>query len=577
MPAEQHRHLDRRSGRRRFGQHEHRLVALAEAAGAAPAGLRIAVGGQRGADGVFAEVVLGVAFRGRSDAGRPAVHAHLELAEEEVALRPLVAAQAGAVRRQAVVRQGLEPDGAHRLGRRLQAQVVAVALGGVAGTEHGAVRLHGEQRQVRAGLLRPQQLPGNGQAPLLLQPAGKSGVDTAAGLGGRPLGGQLAQQPGRLLEPGLVLGGKLRIRQVQIGLVGVVEEGHQPVVFGVGDRIELVGVALAALQGQPQPSGAGGGHAVGHGVEPEFQRIDAALLVEHRVAVETRGDLLVEGGAGQQVAGELLDREPVERHVGVEGADHPVAVRPDAALAVLLVAVGVRVAGQIEPAPGPAFAVVRRFEQPVDVAFDHRRRPGTGRTVVAHECLQFGHGGRQACQVKRQPAGQGVRFGRRRLFQARGRQFLEDKRVDRIVHAPGGGPGHRRRHRLGKGPVRGILRAFLHPALEDRLLSLGDRLFRRRWRHEFIRVRMEDAGDEFAGGGLAGHKGARARLRRLQRLFTDVQAQPALAALLVRTVAVVAVVGQDGPDVALKIQRGGGKRRGKRQENGGGRSAHGGS
>ena len=34
-------------------------------------------------------------------------------------------------------------------------------------------------------------------------------------------------------------------------------------------------------------------------------------------------------GVGQQVAGELLEREPVERHVGVERVDDVVAVRPD--------------------------------------------------------------------------------------------------------------------------------------------------------------------------------------------------------------------------------------------------------
>ena len=33
-------------------------------------------------------------------------------------------------------------------------------------------------------------------------------------------------------------------------------------------------------------------------------------------------------GAGQQVAGDLLDQEPVERLVAVEGGDHPVAPGP---------------------------------------------------------------------------------------------------------------------------------------------------------------------------------------------------------------------------------------------------------
>ena len=41
-----------------------------------------------------------------------------------------------------------------------------------------------------------------------------------------------------------------------------------------------------------------------------------ADAVEHRHAVEAGGDALLERRAGEQVAGQLLDREPVEGHVG---------------------------------------------------------------------------------------------------------------------------------------------------------------------------------------------------------------------------------------------------------------------
>ncbi len=85
---------------------------------------------------------------------------------------------------------------------------------------------------------------------------------------------------------------------------------------------------------------------------------------------------------GQQVAGELLDREPVERQVAVEGVDDPVAVLPDRARGVDAVAVGVGVAGQVEPVPRPALAVVRRGEQAVDeplVGVGRGRRRGTRR------------------------------------------------------------------------------------------------------------------------------------------------------------------------------------------------------
>ena len=50
-------------------------------------------------------------------------------------------------------------------------------------------------------------------------------------------------------------------------------------------------------------------------------------------------DFLIERRARQQIAGQLLDRELVERHVRVERADDPVAPRPQFAVAVHLVAV----------------------------------------------------------------------------------------------------------------------------------------------------------------------------------------------------------------------------------------------
>ena len=71
-------------------------------------------------------------------------------------------------------------------------------------------------------------------------------------------------------------------------------------------------------------------------------------------------------GIGQQVAGELLDDEPVERLVGVEGVDDPVAVGPGLAIVVEVQAVGVAVAGGVEPEPRHVLAVAGRVEQAVD-------------------------------------------------------------------------------------------------------------------------------------------------------------------------------------------------------------------
>jgi hypothetical protein len=100
------------------------------------------------------------------------------------------------------------------------------------------------------------------------------------------------------------------------------------------------------------------------------------------------GEDLLGVGVGQQVAGELLDREAVERQVGVERVDHPVAVAPGVgAVVVLFVAVRVGVARLVEPVAAPALAEVRGRQEPIDEAVDRvrarvarrRRRPRSTR------------------------------------------------------------------------------------------------------------------------------------------------------------------------------------------------------
>ena len=146
--------------------------------------------------------------------------------------------------------------------------------------------------------------------------------------------------------------------------------------------------------------------------------------------MEAGGDLLVVGGGRQQVARQLLGGELVERHVAVQGVDHPVAVLPDRARAVNAVAVGVGVAGGVEPVLAPPLAVVRAGEQAVDLLL-----VGVGGPVI-QELVQFLRSRRQAGQVQADAAQErGLwRFGRRLdpfLFESR-----EDEPVDRVA-APG--------------------------------------------------------------------------------------------------------------------------------------------
>jgi hypothetical protein len=60
---------------------------------------------------------------------------------------------------------------------------------------------------------------------------------------------------------------------------------------------------------------------------------------------------------GEQVAGDLLHEELAVGHVAVESVDHPVSPGPHLPHLILFVAVGVGVAGEVEPVAGPLLAV----------------------------------------------------------------------------------------------------------------------------------------------------------------------------------------------------------------------------
>ena len=90
-------------------------------------------------------------------------------------------------------------------------------------------------------------------------------------------------------------------------------------------------VALCALDGQAEDAFADGVHAVEHRFHAELFGIDAAFLVDHRVAEEAGGDDVVLGRVRQQVAGELSDDEAVVRKVFVQRVDDPIAIGPNLA------------------------------------------------------------------------------------------------------------------------------------------------------------------------------------------------------------------------------------------------------
>src|SRR5438034_488566 len=100
-------------------------------------------------------------------------------------------------------------------------------------------------------------------------------------------------------------------------------------------------------------------------------------------------------GGLQLVAGDLPADEAVERHVLIERLDDAVAVLVRVwAVVVVFVAGAFAEAGDVEPVPAPALAVVRRGEQAVDETF-----VGVGR-LVTEPSLDFLARRRQADQVE---------------------------------------------------------------------------------------------------------------------------------------------------------------------------------
>ena len=108
-------------------------------------------------------------------------------------------------------------------------------------------------------------------------------------------------------------------------------------------------VALRAAERHAHPGRGRRVGAIDRVDDAKLLRVGAPLLVVAVEPVESRADLLHDGGVGQQVAGKRLDRELVEGHVGVKRLDDRVAVGMVGPVAVILVAARIAEPGQVEP------------------------------------------------------------------------------------------------------------------------------------------------------------------------------------------------------------------------------------
>jgi hypothetical protein len=103
-----------------------------------------------------------------------------------------------------------------------------------------------------------------------------------------------------------------------VGISGIIKEGEDLEIFGVGDGVVFMSVALSAGHGRPHPGGERGIDAVDDSGVAELFVIRAALAVGHGIAMEGgRGQLLFPRFR-QQIAGDLFKGELIKRFVGVE-------------------------------------------------------------------------------------------------------------------------------------------------------------------------------------------------------------------------------------------------------------------
>ena len=334
-------------------------------------------------------------------------------------------------------------------------------------------------------------------------------------------------------------------------------------------------VADGAARREPHPDRGGRLRAIPRGEHEVFLGDDAPFVRRHVAAVEAAGDLRVENGVDvatrqflrDEISGELQDREPVERHVLVEGADYPLPVGPHLAEVVEVDAVGVAVAGIVEPVAAAVLAPLRLHEQAVDEPF-----VGVG-VGVGHERLHVGRLGGQARDVEREPAGErppvGFGGGREALLL----EPREDEPVDRVLY-----PRcviHRRRLRplrWNERPVGLVLRPLPDPPQQQVFLGRRERLLHGRRRHHLVGVVGKDP--------VEGH--ARIGVARNDRAALDcrvplVEPQVGLASGAVGPVTAEAVFDQDRSDVLVVREFTGGDYRaaGQKSQHGDDREAGG--
>ena len=220
----------------------------------------------------------------------------------------------------------------------------------------------------------------------------------------------------------------------------------QGVVILNRNRVELMVVTAGARHGESEE---GLGARVDTFVDDVVRVVEALTDGEEAECGETR---IVRGDAGDAVGSELLDDELVVRLIVVQRVDDVIAIGPsvgetvileEAVTLVDLEAAGIGVAGGVEPVASPAFAVVGRGEEAIDLlgvdSFDGASRlAGAKRHCVRDLCglnglfkgIDLLRGGRKANQIVGNTTKESFGIGSRIRLETFLFEFGHDERID---------------------------------------------------------------------------------------------------------------------------------------------------
>lgn len=256
----------------------------------------------------------------------------------------------------------------------------------------------------------------------------------------------------------------------------------------------------------------------------------------------------------------MLNHKLVIGQILIQGGDDPVAVFPHLARGIDRVAVGIGVTRRVEPRPGPAFAIMRGGKQTLDQA-----SVGLGVGVVEKK-FRLPERGWKTGEIEADPAEECSAIsggGWREVFRG---ESGEDEGIDGINRASGLGYwGNDRPDGRDVGPVFAPSCALGDPAAQKVFLGGGERIIGISRRHDLLGVVTKNPGDEFAVVGAAGDDRDKTGFAPGEGFDAAVQPQARFTGGGIGTVAGVALVRENGLNLATKINglRAGGGRKNK--------------